>query len=126
VSEVRAVYRTGSAKANRTESHTALCRTVSEYLALHGAWVFRVHGHLGQQRGIPDTLACLHGRLVAVEVKTGKGQLSGVQEVQRQMIEGAGGLFIECRNLYDVEEALYGAGLIAERSLWPRRGGEEP
>jgi hypothetical protein len=120
MSERPVVYRAGRG-ADRAASHTALARAVSEYLALCGAWVFRVHGHLGQQRGIPDTLACLHGRLVAVEVKTGKGQLSAVQTVQRQMLEGAGAVYCECRQLEDVEDALLDAGLIVERSLWPRR-----
>jgi len=33
------------------------------------AWVFKVHGSPYQMAGVPDLLVCIHGRLVAIEVK---------------------------------------------------------
>jgi hypothetical protein len=125
---------------NRSANHTALAGQVSEYLALHGAWVYRVHGHLGGRRGVPDVLACfpalmldgphagaLMGYLVAVEVKTGRGALTRDQVRERDALRQAGAVWVEVRTLDDLEDALLAAGLATERHLWPRRGaGEVP
>lgn len=34
-----------------------------------GSWVFKVHGNPYQSAGVPDLLACVEGRFVALEVK---------------------------------------------------------
>lgn len=104
------MQRTGRG-GNQAATHSALARAIVQYLGWAGAWVFRVHGGLGQRAGCPDILACLSGRLVGVEVKTGAAVLSPTQQAERSEIERAGGLFVEARSLEDVEQALVGAGL---------------
>jgi hypothetical protein len=64
--------------------------------------------------------------MVVIEAKTGRGELTGAQQDERARWEAAGAVYVLARSLDAVEAALYDAGLIAERVLWPRRGGEEP
>lgn len=100
-----------------TQAHSALCRTIVEYLQVRRAWVFRVLGGVGQRPGVPDILACLppSGRLVAIDAKTGRARLSARQEGQKEALEAAGAIFVVARSLDDVEEALLAAGLVGER-----------
>jgi hypothetical protein len=113
---------------DRSETHTALLKTCEDYLRLHGAWTFRVHGHLGQRVGVPDLLACLPtiggfwhvgrvGHLIAVEVKTGKSTLSQVQHAEKEALSAVYAVYVECRRLEDLEAALLAAGLIATPSI---------
>ena len=44
-------------------------RTVGRYLAQRGAWELNTHSMGYQRRGVPDLIACLDGRFLALEVK---------------------------------------------------------
>jgi hypothetical protein len=117
-------------RADRTQQHSQLLRVCEEYIRLHGGWTLRIAGGVAMRRGAPDVVAVLRqhqtgeGAMVVIEAKTGKGRLTGAQEQERARWEDAGAVYVLARQLEDVEDALYDAGLIAERSLWPRR--EEP
>lgn len=61
--------------------------------------------------GSSDILACIHGRFVAVEVKTGTGTLSTAQRRFRDAVLRSGGVFVEARSVEDVVAALAADGL---------------
>lgn len=53
------------------------------------AW--KEHGGMYGTAGVPDVIACIHGRFVAFEVKTETGKLSKLQEITIQKIQNAKG-----------------------------------
>ena len=42
--------------------------------------------------GVPDIIACMHGRFLAIECKAGNGKLTPLQLRELALIEEAGGL----------------------------------
>lgn len=42
--------------------------------------------------GIPDIIACMHGKFLAIECKAGNGRLTALQSRELERIEDAGGL----------------------------------
>jgi hypothetical protein len=125
VTEVRAVCRTKG--ANRSANHSALLSACEEYVRLHGGWTLRIIGGVGQRAGSPDCVGVLAGRALCIEAKTGRARLSVAQEREQVRWIEAGAVYCVVRALDDLEAALYGAGVITARSLWPRReeGGNE-
>lgn len=79
---------------------------VLDYLGLIGAWSLKVHGHLGQRAGVPDVLACLRGRLVAIEVKRPGGRLSPQQRRELLAIAAAGGVALVVTDVTELVGAL--------------------
>ncbi|MCM8750408.1 hypothetical protein NET02_14755 [Thermomicrobiaceae bacterium CFH 74404] len=53
----------------RLATEAEITAAVRDYLRLVGAWELKVLGGLGQRPGVPDVLACVQGRFVAIEVK---------------------------------------------------------
>lgn len=47
-----------------------------------------------------------HGRMIAIEVKTGTGKLSPEQLLFKAMIEKFGGLYVEARSVQDALQAV--------------------
>lgn len=107
--------------ANRSGPHSQLRRTVIEYLRMRGAWTIAVMGGIGIRAGCPDILACLNGRMVACELKTGNATLRPNQLREREDLQRAGALWILVHDLEDVEDALYDAGLIPDRAIMVRK-----
>lgn len=117
-------------------------KAILDMLAMMGAWVFKVHGHLGQKPGVPDIIACLDGRFIAIEVKApageilqnrgGKlvvrkvkgGELTELQKIEIQRIQQAGGIAFVARSLEDVVEQLSRHGINVPFRMFPkaRRG----
>lgn len=64
--------------------------------------------HVGQygKRGVPDLVMCIKGLFVAIEVKTDKGKVTALQELEGRRIEKAGGIFgvMYGRNVDQLEE----------------------
>lgn len=87
---------------------SALKRKVLEAYRARGAWAVKIHGSPYQEAGIPDIVACYHGRLVAPELKVGKNKATPAQLAQMAKIRAAGGT---SREVYTLEEAL---DLLAE------------
>lgn len=70
---------------------------VIQYLQIHFGprfWHINHLGGLGQRSGIPDILACIGGRFLALEIKspTGKGRLGPQQQEELEAIRAAGGV----------------------------------
>ena len=67
---------------------------------------WKTHGGIYGTAGIPDIIACLHGRFVAFEVKTESGKLSKLQEITIQRIKEAGGKAFTVRSAAQVAAIL--------------------
>ena len=66
---------------------------IKKWLKDKGYWFFKVHGSIFQPSGIPDILACIDGKFVAIEVKRTKGGVvSPLQKAQIQKIKENGGI----------------------------------
>ena len=92
-----------------------ITRAIMDYLRLRGAWVLKVHGHLGQLPGVPDLIFCLHGRFGAIEVKVPQplntpkqtaGFLAPAQRRQLEAIARAGGTALVATDVADVMLAI--------------------
>jgi len=80
--------------------------TIKKYLASIGVWYIKHHANKFTKVGVPDILACWHGKFVAIEVKTPVGVLSELQKYNLKAISDAGGVSIVARNLEDVKEVI--------------------
>ena len=66
---------------------------IKKWLKDKGYWFFKVHGSIFQPSGIPDILACINGKFVAIEVKrTEGGVVSPLQKAQIAKIKENGGI----------------------------------
>lgn len=108
-----------SAGGNHTTLHNAHILAIQQYLALVGFWTCKLAGGMYQRPGLPDLIACKDGRMVAIEVKTGRAKLSAQQEQEIQRLAAAGCLTMVVASVDGVEIALLAAGLIARSYLNP-------
>jgi hypothetical protein len=83
-----------------------------DYLAVWRCWQMKLLGGLGQRPGVPDLVACIQGRYIAVEVKTGTATLSPRQQAERERIEASGGIYVLAHSVDDVEDRLLAEGLV--------------
>ena len=66
---------------------------IKKWLKQHNYWYFKVHGGPFQKVGVPDIIACINGRFVAIEVKRSDGGIvSELQKAQIKKIKACGGL----------------------------------
>lgn len=71
-----------------------------------GCFSWKTHGGMYGTAGIPDIIACLHGRFLAFEVKTETGKLSKLQEITIQRIKEAEGKAFTVRSVAQVAAIL--------------------
>jgi len=71
-----------------------------------GCFSWKTHGGAYGTAGIPDIIACLHGRFLAFEVKTETGKLSKLQEITIQSIREAEGKAFTVRSAAEVAAIL--------------------
>ncbi len=67
---------------------------------------WKEHGGMYGTAGLPDIIACIHGRFVAFEVKTPTGKLTKLQEITIQKIRDAGGHAFKVTSAIEVSEIL--------------------
>ena len=116
---------------NQSDAHSCLIASVRDYLKVRGAFVYKVWGNAFGKGGMPDSISALPvwlgGRRVAVwvavECKTGSATLTKLQREVKAELEAAGVLYVVCRQLEDLEDALVDAGLVEYRALLVRRSG---
>ena len=78
-------------KANLKEK--AVENKIKKWLKDRNYWFFKVHGSIFQPSGIPDILACINGKFVAIEVKRSEGGIiSPLQKAQIAKIKENGGI----------------------------------
>lgn len=58
------------------------------------------------ENGLADIWACVNGRMVWIEIKIGKDKLNQDQIRQKELLEKAGGYFIEGRSFEQIENEL--------------------
>lgn len=68
--------------------------------------VYLVKVHSATKAGVPDLLTCIHGRFVALEVKTLKGKASELQLTNIKRIRDAGGLAFVVRSRDEVKHII--------------------
>lgn len=99
-------------------SHADVLLQTQQYLALRGAWRFKVWGNMMTRKGVPDLLCCMAGQMVAIEIKVGRDALRPDQKREKLALEAAGALYIIAASVDDVEAALLTAGLIDSPALY--------
>lgn len=69
-----------------------------------GVWDERkqVHRKGNTERGLPDIIAVIRGRFVAIEVKAGRDKQSEYQRARQFEIEKAGGAYLIVRDTNDI------------------------
>jgi VRR-NUC domain len=104
-----------SASADHTEHHNQVVQAIRQYMEWSKAWNLKVAGGMFQRKGIPDILACWppKGRLVAVEVKTGKGLLTPEQRDEMTALARAGAVVVLASSVDDLEEVLIKQEIIS-------------
>lgn len=66
---------------------------IKKWLEENNYWYFKVHGGAFQKTGVPDIIACINGKFVAIEVKRSNGGIvSELQKAQIQKIKSCGGV----------------------------------
>ncbi len=65
---------------------------IKKYLKDNNCWFTKIWGGGFQRAGIPDLLACIGGRFVAIEVKGSNGQPSELQKYHLREINKSGGV----------------------------------
>jgi Holliday junction resolvase len=89
-------------KQNLTE--TDIRRQVTDYLQLRQYFCFYVLQGLGAYKGIPDLIAVKDGRVLFIELKTPRGRQSEYQRKFQANLEAAGGEYVLCRGVDDLQE----------------------
>ena len=74
---------------------------IKRILADAGVYYFMPVGTGWGRIGIPDFVACVNGRFLAIEAKAGTGKTTALQNRELQMINDAGGVALV---VYDHEE----------------------
>ncbi|GIV18642.1 MAG: hypothetical protein KatS3mg023_0393 [Armatimonadota bacterium] len=78
-----------------TSAHSQHAQAIVRYLQKRGAWCARIRGTWGQRRGLPDIFACWQGRLIAIEVKTGRhARLSPPQRRELESLQACGAVVL--------------------------------
>lgn len=67
---------------------------------------WKEHGGIHGTAGLPDIIACIHGRFVAFEVKTPTGKMTKLQEITIQKIRDAGGQAFKVTSAIEVAQIL--------------------
>lgn len=68
---------------------------VKKYLKnVPNCWFFKVWGGGFQKSGIPDLIACINGKFVAIELKSENGKPSELQKMNVSKINHCGGYAI--------------------------------
>lgn len=92
--------------AKKQTPETQLKKAAKDILALYRIWTFPVLQGMGAHPGIADRLGIYRGRPLAVEFKSKKGFMSPNQIIFKQQWESRGGIYVECRSIEDLTEAL--------------------
>jgi len=69
-------------------------------------WAVKYHGGPYSEVGVPDVLACVEGRFLAIELKGAGGRVAPIQAVQIGRIDKAGGVALVAYSLTDVQDAV--------------------
>jgi len=83
---------------------SAINRKIQRLLADKGAYVVKTIAT--NRAGVPDILACLDGKFIAIEGKTATGVVSRLQEAHLRQIKAAGGVAVVAKSVDEVRDLL--------------------
>jgi Holliday junction resolvase len=86
------------------KSEQAIQKTITKAIEQRGGWCCKTI--TCNKSGVPDILAVIDGKFIAVEVKTPKGKTSPIQEYQIKKIQESGGTAIVARSVEDFLKCL--------------------
>lgn len=96
-----------------TQSEKYIENQIKKWLDEHHHWYFKVHGGSFQKSGVPDIIACIKGKFVAIEVKKPNGGIiSKLQEIQIKKIQDSQGIAGVARSVDEFLDILRHGGLI--------------
>lgn len=75
---------------------------------LHSKGIYARKIHDTYLSGFPDVICVIGGKAVFFELKSDKGKLSKIQEVEREKIQKACGLFFVIRSIDELKIAIEG------------------
>lgn len=67
---------------------------IKKFLKSHDIWFTKIWGGGYQKAGIPDILACVNGRFVAIEIKGSSGKPTELQKYNIKKINESNGVGI--------------------------------
>lgn len=70
---------------------------VKKYLKEKNIWHVKYFANTFTKVGVPDILACVNGKFLAIELKAEKGKVSELQEYNIDKIKESGGIAIVLR-----------------------------
>jgi Holliday junction resolvase len=70
---------------------------VIKILKAHNVYYFFPATHGYGRSGVPDIVACVRGRFIAIECKAGKNELTALQQREIKSIQIAGGIAMVVR-----------------------------
>lgn len=85
-------------------TETDIRRQVTDYLKLRQYFCFYILQGMGAYRGITDLIAVKDGRVLFIELKTKTGRQSDHQRKFQADLEHAGGEYVLCRGVDDLQE----------------------
>lgn len=83
------------------KSERSIQQEILKYLNTLDCYKFKTI--ICNRNGIPDIIVCYRSYFIAIEVKSEKGKLSRLQELESIDIKKAGGFYIIARNLLDFQ-----------------------
>ena len=84
----------------------AVVNACTRLLKKRGAWHMNVHGAGTGRNGLPDLIACHHGRFIAIECKAPRGRIRPLQQHELDRITSAGGHAIVARTTTQLADIL--------------------
>lgn len=85
-------------------SESDIRRQVRDYLRVKGWFVFHVLQGLGCYLGVTDLIAVKDGRVLFIELKTARGRQSQHQKKFQADLEAAGGEYVLCRGVDELQK----------------------
>jgi Holliday junction resolvase len=65
---------------------------IKKFLKDRGCWYVKYFANRNTRSGVPDILACVNGRFVAIEVKAENGKPTELQKWNVEQIKSSGGI----------------------------------
>lgn len=89
------------------QRESKLSRDIIKAIENSGHFAFKVHGGPFMMAGLPDIVACIHGRFVCVETKMPQGgDPTPIQQFVHAKIRRAGGEVHVCRSVIQARQVL--------------------
>ena len=87
--------------------------SIKNWLETNNHWYIKVQGGSNNpSSGVPDLLACVHGKFIGIEVKTPNGRTTKIQDYQIDQINKSGGIALVVTSLEQLRMELQDRAII--------------